>query len=90
MLSWQAKVHAGHLNDNELGKCPWLKHEGKGPGKVLRVRVRVRARVRVRWGPGCLNREHSQIGHFTPGPQFNVLALTKCSYHKLVNDSVQG
>ena len=48
MLSWQAKVHAGHLNDNELGKCPWLKHEGKGPGKVLRVRVRVRARVRVR------------------------------------------
>ena len=26
--------------------------------------VRVRVRVRVRWGPGCLIREHSQIGHW--------------------------
>ena len=27
-----------------------------------------RVRVRVKWGPGCLIRVHSQVGHFTPGP----------------------
>ena len=52
-----------------------------------RTRVRVRVRVKVRWGPGCLIREHTQIGHFTPWSHFNVLTLTKCSYHKLEDDS---
>ena len=39
------------------------------------IRVRVRVRVRVRWGLGCLNREQSQVGRFTPRPRFIVIGL---------------
>ena len=34
-------------------------------------------------------REHTQIGLFTPWLHFNVLKLTKRSYHKIEHDSVQ-
>ena len=40
-------------------------------------RVRVRVRVRVRWGLGCLNREQSQVGRFTPRPRFIVIIIAQ-------------
>ena len=34
----------------------------------FKVPPALRIRVRVKWGPGCLIRVHSQVGHFIPGP----------------------